>query len=138
MGKTDEYQYLRNMYDRSMHGMTSHMIGYSSMNRTFLGEYKVNSNQLIPEMDHLVCYVPGMLALGAEGEKKEYHMQIAKDLLDTCLFLYFSQSTGIGPERTHFLQSPLPKDQKIQDFKALSSRYLLRPGLLLKCIIIIA
>ena len=44
------------------------------------------------KMDHLVCFLPGMLALGAvrleEGEAAARHMAQAKDLTDTCHFMY--------------------------------------------------
>ena len=58
-------------------------------------------------MDHLACFVPGMLALGAhagavEGEKANKYMQLARELTDTCWHMYSSQPTGTvidGSER---------------------------------------
>jgi len=53
-------------------------------------------------MDHLVCYVPGMVALGAEGADQQEHMDLARALLDTCIALYKMMPSGLGPERVSF------------------------------------
>ena len=52
-------------------------------------------------MDHLVCFVPGMLALGSMfvGESGPYHLKLAESLAEGCYFLYHQQKTKIGPER---------------------------------------
>lgn len=49
-----------------------------------------------------VCYVPGTLALGAEGATQELHMETAKQLAHTCYHTYKSMPTNIGPERVAF------------------------------------
>ena len=50
-------------------------------------------------MDHLVCFAPAMLALGAHsgavgGAKGERYMQVAADLTYTCWQMYERQPTG--------------------------------------------
>ena len=56
--------------------------------------------------EHLTCFVPGMLALGAPhggdelGEAEAW--RIARELLSTCLELYRQSPTGLGPERVAF------------------------------------
>jgi len=74
-------------------------------------------------MDHLVCYVPGLLALGASVrklEKTQIYIDLAEDLANTCYELYIRQPTGLGPERVEF---KLDKG----DFRVASTKYLLRP-----------
>ena len=51
------------------------------------------------KMDHLVCFVPGMLALGVqtkavEGEKAQRYMEVAANVTHTCWMMYRSQPTG--------------------------------------------
>ena len=55
-------------------------------------------------MDHLVCFVPGMLALGAQHipEVHDEHMQLAAALTDTCHAMYDKQRTGLAPEFVRF------------------------------------
>jgi hypothetical protein len=68
-----------------------------------------------------------MLALGAEGDYAASHMKLAEGLAATCYKTYEAQETGIGPERVSFSSKDSPmKDDR--DFKAMSTRYLLRPG----------
>ncbi len=51
------------------------------------------------KFDHLVCFVPGMLALGAhsgavQGAKAERYIQLAADLTHTCWQMYHRMPTG--------------------------------------------
>jgi hypothetical protein len=69
-------------------------------------------------MDHLVCFVPGMLALGAQGNAR--HMALARELMHTCYKTYERQPTGLGPEIAHFDSSG--------DFTNAARFYILRPG----------
>ena len=52
------------------------------------------------KMDHLVCFVPAMLALGSHmgavtGAKAESYMQLAVNLTETCWQFYHTQPTGV-------------------------------------------
>ncbi len=67
-------------------------------------------NQNSPTMEHLACFVPGMLALGAfhaDGSVleplKQRHLQHAKALMYTCWQMYASTPTGLSPDE---VQSP--------------------------------
>jgi hypothetical protein len=59
-------------------------------------------------MDHLACFVPGLLALGAYKRTKpnrakyERDMTVAKALMYTCWQMYARQPTGIAPEMVQF------------------------------------
>lgn len=53
------------------------------------------------KMDHLACFTPGMLALGAKygavtGAKAEQYMQLGRNLTETCYQMYARQPTGVG------------------------------------------
>lgn len=53
-------------------------------------------------MDHLVCFVPAMLALGSHmgavtGAKADSYMQLAVNLTETCWQFYHTQPTGAEP-----------------------------------------
>jgi endoplasmic reticulum Man9GlcNAc2 1,2-alpha-mannosidase len=62
-------------------------------------------------MDHLVCYLPGNLALGAHFLKKNPKhsveevrkvMELATELTETCYQMYSRMPTGLSPEIAHF------------------------------------
>jgi mannosyl-oligosaccharide alpha-1,2-mannosidase len=51
------------------------------------------------KMDHLSCFIPAMLALGAHagavtGEKAEKYLQVAEELTHTCWQMYHQMPTG--------------------------------------------
>ena len=55
------------------------------------------------KMDHLVCFLPGVLALGVHyGAGGDREMKLAEDLLETCWKMYSQQPTGLGPEIAFF------------------------------------
>jgi len=76
-------------------------------------------------MDHLVCFMPGTIALGATGglsekeakklptwtKKKDEEMQLARELTQTCWGMYKVMATGLAPEIAHFNidNPPLPE-----------------------------
>jgi len=55
-------------------------------------------------MDHLVCFLPGTLALGAQHipEVREEHMALAIKLTETCYQMYARTKTGLAPEFVNF------------------------------------
>lgn len=53
-------------------------------------------------MDHLTCYLPGTLLLGHKNGMPDSHLQLAKDLLETCYQTYMRQPTKLAPEITYF------------------------------------
>jgi hypothetical protein len=56
----------------------------------------------VHKMDHLACFVPGMLVLGAQGDVAERYLALAKDLSDTCVQMYAGTATGLSPELVNF------------------------------------
>jgi hypothetical protein len=78
-----------------------------------------SQNKAIDIMDHLSCFVPGMLALGAQGPNETLHLTTAKELMMTCFDMYACQSTGLAPEAVRF--------KKGFDFEVSNPSYFLRP-----------
>ncbi|KAI5918706.1 glycoside hydrolase family 47 protein [Camillea tinctor] len=71
---------------------------------------------LSPKMDHLVCFLPGSIALGATrghtltkarrmsdwNSEKEKQIELARDLMKTCWGMYAVTRTGLAPEIAWF------------------------------------
>lgn len=98
----------RRMYDQAMDGMTRLLLKRSRpSNLAYVADWDGGNTQ--DKMDHLVCFVPGMLALGAftaagtDGEEDAVRDLInAKALAYTCYQMYARQATGIAPEFVEF------------------------------------
>jgi hypothetical protein len=101
--------WLREMYDKTMDGAISKLLLTSSKTGlSFFSDWNGHSN--FRKMDHLVCFVPGMLALGAytdpngglSSSRAQRDLKVAKALMYTCYQMYSRQSTGISPEYVEF------------------------------------
>ena len=98
----------RRMYDAAMEGMTSLLIKRSEPSKlAYVADWTGASTE--DKMDHLVCFVPGMLALGAysaagtPGEAQaQRDLTNAKALAYTCYQMYERMATGIAPEYVVF------------------------------------
>jgi mannosyl-oligosaccharide alpha-1,2-mannosidase len=94
------------MYLRSMAAMRRDLVrraksASSDELLTYIGE--VHGGTSVEKMDHLVCFVPGMLALGAWSRSvppplADEHLQLARELMRTCVEAYFMSPTGLAPE----------------------------------------
>ncbi|KAL4975735.1 glycoside hydrolase [Aspergillus desertorum] len=108
----------RDMWDEALIGIRKHLITYSKNAKlTILGERQAGlDGPLIPKMDHLACFLPGTIALGAtEGipvseakksaswtRRKDEEILLAKELMKTCWATYLATRTGLAPEITYF------------------------------------
>lgn len=115
------------MWNEALEGIRKHLITYSEPSRfTVLGERPNGlTGELSPKMDHLVCFVPGTIALAATGgiseseakklpywsKKKDEEMRLARELMLTCWGMYKVMATGLAPEIAHFniKSPPLPE-----------------------------
>lgn len=102
------------MYKESVEGVKKHMVGHSKPNKlTFIGELENGiGSKLLPKMDHLVCFYPGLLALGATGgfplkkaeklanwsKDKASDFQLAVELTESCYQMYKTAATGLSGE----------------------------------------
>ncbi|RAH72678.1 glycoside hydrolase family 47 protein [Aspergillus aculeatinus CBS 121060] len=108
----------KEMWDEALLGMRKHLLTYSQNARlTVLGERPHGlDGTLSPKMDHLVCFLPGTIALGATGgqplsearkspnwgQRQEEEMRLARELTKTCWATYLVTETGLAPEITYF------------------------------------
>lgn len=49
-----------------------------------------------------MCFLPGTLALGAYNGLPTDHMDLAKQMMETCYQMYVKMETGLSPEIVHF------------------------------------
>jgi mannosyl-oligosaccharide alpha-1,2-mannosidase len=110
-------------YQDAVHGVTTKLLGRSRVEQLlFVGELEAN-NRLTGKMDHLVCFYPGLLALGhmsgvrPRDEQMEEQaaalkrlgfadgatqLDVAAELTAGCRELYARNPLGMGPEIGHF------------------------------------
>ncbi|GLT59208.1 hypothetical protein SLA2020_320410 [Shorea laevis] len=112
------FTYLYDMYQEAMKGVRHLLVQKSVPNGlVFVGELPSGpKGEFSPKMDHLVCFLPGTLALGAtKGITREKAMRdnlltfedlenlrLAEDLAKTCFEMYSVTSTGLAPEIAYF------------------------------------
>lgn len=115
------------MWDESLQGVRDHLVTYTEPSRfTIIGERQSGiDGPLTPKMDHLVCFMPGTIALAVTGglteaeakkrkswtKKNEADMQLARELMQTCWGMYKFMATGLAAEITYFniADPPIPE-----------------------------
>ena len=119
----------KNNWFLAMRGLTTLLLAESAPSKLkFLAEMKTANHTLVPKMDHLACFVPGMLALGVwkmDGNNTAPYLELAEDLLYTCVQFYSRQCTGLSPELVHFVSKHTAGS--VEDFTTDSWHHLLRP-----------
>lgn len=112
-------------YLEAVAGMKSHLVRKSEPNKlTYIGEL-LSGRSFSPKMDHLVCFMPGTLALGYLNGMPPDHLELAKELMETCYEMYKRMATKLSPEIVYFNQAPQSKDDLI--VKPADAHNLLRP-----------
>lgn len=142
-----EEQYKR-MYERSIDSLHKYLIEQRDDtydNLMLLTERSV-SGQVVYKMDHLACFVPGMLALGGIALNRKKDLLVSQELVHSCRHFYEMTLTGLGPESVGW--TPTPEEKRLRSgdshsprefsgtipptpykdgFHLLDARYLLRP-----------
>ena len=106
------------MWNEALAGVNKHLISYTSQSHlTVLGERPNGlKREFSPKMDHLVCFMPGTIALGATSglplsearkqkgwsKKQEDDILLARELTKTCWAMYKATVTGLAGEITFF------------------------------------
>ncbi|EAW11168.1 glycoside hydrolase family 47 protein [Aspergillus clavatus NRRL 1] len=114
----------KDMWDESLMGIRKHLIAYTKHARLMiLGEKPEGlEGYLSPKMDHLVCFMPGTIALGATGGlplsearkspewsvRQDEEILLARELMKTCWATYLATATGLAPEITYFKMDDPP------------------------------
>eukprot|EP00466_Bigelowiella_natans_P001273 jgi/Bigna1/54798/estExt_Genewise1Plus.C_430058 len=97
--------FLQEYLDR-VDSVEEHLIRKSSPNGlTYIQQCTFSKSRCHGQFDHLVCFAPAMFALGAQeplNPKKERHMQLARELMETCWQSYARMPTGLAPEIIKF------------------------------------
>ncbi|XP_053266961.1 endoplasmic reticulum mannosyl-oligosaccharide 1,2-alpha-mannosidase isoform X2 [Pleuronectes platessa] len=121
-GKTEDD--LLEDYLQAVEGVKKHLVKQTGPGRlTFVGE--LSHGRFNAKMDHLVCFLPGTLALGAHNGLPGDHMDLAVQLIETCHQMYTQMETGLSPEIAHFsLQASDGRDVVV---KPADRHNLLRP-----------
>lgn len=119
----------RNNWSLAMRGLTKLLLTESFPSKLkFLAEMETANRTLVAKMDHLACFVPGMLALGVwkmGGNGSAPYLELAEDLVYTCIQFYSRQCTGLSPELVHFARQYTAGT--VEDFTTDSWHHLLRP-----------
>jgi len=109
----------RGMFDKAMEGMKKKLL-----HQWKVGEKGELYSYLSPvggggKMEHLACFAPGMLVLGAAEaptpEVSQDYLEIAKNIARTCVEMYDAQPTGLAPD--HFALQTGSEDVKLIDKK---------------------
>ncbi|XP_066111754.1 endoplasmic reticulum mannosyl-oligosaccharide 1,2-alpha-mannosidase-like [Saccopteryx bilineata] len=112
-------------YLEAVEGIKKHLLRKSEPSKlTFVGE--LTHGRFSAKMDHLVCFLPGTLALGTHHGLPADHMTLAQELMDTCYQMNRQMETGLSPEIAHF-NLYAQKDQKDVQVKPADRHNLLRP-----------
>lgn len=106
------------LWTEALNGIQKHLLTATKhSNLQFIAELPRGiGNKLSPKMDHLVCFLPGAIALGATsglseaearlspewGHAQERQMQLARELMKTCWGMYRVTKTGLAPEIAWF------------------------------------
>lgn len=114
------------MYDAAVRGFQKHMVRKGPDSLLYMGSLEwdgSNWTSFVENFEHLACFVPGWLALGAMSgrgapDRKE-RMELAADLAYSCWQMYERQATGIGPEHVVGMKMDLSSTYTRQ--------YILRP-----------
>ncbi|KAK9837344.1 hypothetical protein WJX81_007743 [Elliptochloris bilobata] len=98
-------------YKEAMRGVRERLLqrtvpGRAGGGLAYVGE--LHGGVIVHKMDHLVCFLPGLLALGhlhgvstaRSGEQSD--LDLAKDLMATCNELYRRTPAGLAPEIAFF------------------------------------
>lgn len=117
----------REMYDLAIDSMHKELLQTSTPSGLAYIADK-NSGQLDHKMDHLVCFMGGLLALGAyldplglESERAQRDLRTGKALAYTCYQMYARMNTGISAEFVQFY------DGRDFEIGRGAPHYLLRP-----------
>ncbi|KAI0400018.1 glycoside hydrolase family 47 protein [Xylaria palmicola] len=122
------------MWEEALMGIQKHLITTTKdSGLKFVAELPQGiGGPLSPKMDHLVCFLPGLIAVGAtQGHtlseartwpswtaRNEEQIQLARDLMKTCWGMYAVTKTGLAPEIAWFNADeadlrPVPGDRRM-------------------------
>ncbi|KAL8679658.1 MAG: hypothetical protein Q9186_004069 [Xanthomendoza sp. 1 TL-2023] len=115
------------LWNQALNGVRKHLITYTKKSHFTIIAERPNGLQsdLQPKMDHLVCFMPGTIALAATGgktvaeaktagkwgKKEQADLDLAIELTKTCWGMYKTTATGLAPEITFFEIDDPPRSE---------------------------
>ncbi len=115
------------LWNEALNGIKKHLITYTKhASLTVLAERPSGlAHTLTPKMDHLVCFLPGTVALAvtngstvAEAKAQlgsqwtsqhDENLHLAEELMKTCWGMYAVTPTGLAPEISYFTVDMPPR-----------------------------
>eukprot|EP01041_Mallomonas_annulata_P002517 gene2517-4896_t len=102
--------WLREMYDNAIDGVVDVLLKASEPSGlAYISDWDGYRNH--NKMDHLVCFMPGTLALGSytdprgsDSPRAKRDLAIARALMYTCREMYHRTKSGIAPEYVEFVE----------------------------------
>ena len=128
----------RKMFIKAMNAMIKTLLGKTRKGTFFIGtSQKGMLSDVQGFMEHLVCFVPGTLMLGANtleissdfgvAERKKW-VEVAEAITETCYKMYKLAPSGLAPEKVEFeVEGSISSDKADMVIPADSARNLLRP-----------
>jgi endoplasmic reticulum Man9GlcNAc2 1,2-alpha-mannosidase len=123
------------MWNDALAGVRKHLVTYTKRaGLTIIAERPQGlDGPMSPKMDHLVCFMPGTIALAATGglteteakklptwsKKRADDMKLARELMTTCWGMYKYMATGLAAEITYFDIDHPPVPQSLDHKSAL-------------------
>ena len=116
------------LWNEALEGMKKHLITYTKdASLTVLAERQNGLGQaLTAKMDHLVCFMPGTIALAVTNgstitqaktrlgalwtPKHDENLALAAELMKTCWGMYAVTPTGLAPEISYFHVDDPPRE----------------------------
>ncbi|KAG0039529.1 Mannosyl-oligosaccharide 1,2-alpha-mannosidase IB [Podila clonocystis] len=125
----------RDQYVATVEAMHSHLLSYnrkSTRHYAALGIYDTATDTLVLKMDHMSCFTPGLLALGARVLGRSKDMATAQALMETCFLSYKNSETGLGADEIAFLATEHRRGKEFEmpmpaGFYVIDPEYVLRP-----------
>ncbi|XP_035207175.1 mannosyl-oligosaccharide 1,2-alpha-mannosidase IA-like [Stegodyphus dumicola] len=91
------------MLQELVEGINDKLVQTSKSGLKYLADLKYD--KIEHKMDHLACFSGGFFAMGSEympPNRRDYYLQLGKDLTHTCHEAYDRTATKIGPESFRF------------------------------------
>jgi hypothetical protein len=99
--------WLREMYDAAINGVIEVLLKTTATGYSYVSDWDGFRNH--DKMDHLVCFLPGIMALGSvtdpqgkDSQRAQRDMGVAKALMNTCREMYHKTASSISPEFVTF------------------------------------
>ncbi|KAJ1895902.1 hypothetical protein LPJ66_004309 [Kickxella alabastrina] len=92
----------KDQYVASVEAVKAKLVAKSDSGLLYLGQWRNNMTVFVREMEHLACFYPGLMALGAQVLDRPQDLTVAEELARTCYLSYKTTATGLGPETFSF------------------------------------